>query len=139
VKLSWAREVLSKGAGSVGFAVPQVVAVAGTVDFVFLGAVCRTLPIGSIANMAASTDIDPDATGTGLAASAASRTNAVAAGAVSLPQGLYVSATNTLAEGLIAARLADLSTRVAFGAGTAQASVSSYKTTEEANAAALKT
>ena len=73
-----------------GFAVPQVVAVAGRVDFVFVGAVCRALPVGSIALMAASTDIDPEATGTGLAASAASRASAVSASDVYLPTGLYV-------------------------------------------------
>ena len=133
------KAVAYQRGGQHGLCSPQVVAVADRVDFVFLGAVCRALPIGSIAHMAASTDIDPGATGTGLAASAASRMNAVAASAVTLPQGLYVGATNTLAEGLIAARLSDLSTRVSFGAGTAQASMSSYEATEEANAAALKT
>ena len=126
------------GAGSVGFAVPHVLAVAGRVDFVFLGAVCRALSIGSIALMAASTDIDPEATGTGLAASAASRASAVSVSDVYLPTGLYVGATNALAQGLIAARLADLSRRVTLGANAAQASVTSYKATEEANTTGLK-
>jgi hypothetical protein len=89
--------------------------------------------------MAARTDIDPEATSAGLAAAAESRAGAVAGSAVSLPRGVYVGATNVLAEDLIAERLSALSTRVVYGAGAASASVTSYQATEEANAKALET
>jgi hypothetical protein len=89
--------------------------------------------------MAAGTEIDPEAARVGLAASADSRVAYAAKNAISLPQGQYVGATNTFAEGLISARLADLSARIEFGVGAAQASMASYETTEEANAKALKT
>lgn len=89
--------------------------------------------------MPARTQIDTEATGTGLAASAQSRSTAIAGTDITLPQGLYVSATNALAAGLVAARLADLGARVTAGAATAQSSVATYEATEQANAASLRT
>jgi hypothetical protein len=89
--------------------------------------------------MPARTQIDTEATASGLAASAQARLTAIAGTDITLPQGLYVSATNALGAGLIAARLADLSTRVTKGAAAALISVVTYEATEQANAATLKT
>lgn len=89
--------------------------------------------------MPAQTEIDTEATRTSLAASAQNRATAIAGTDITLPQGLYVSATNTLAAGLISARLAKLSTQVATGAATAQCSVTTYEANEQVNAASLKT
>ena len=89
--------------------------------------------------MPARTQIDTEAAGTGLAASAQSRSTAIAGTDITLPQGLYVSATNALAAGLVAARLADLSARVTVGAATAQSSVTTYEATEQSSAASLRT
>lgn len=89
--------------------------------------------------MPAKMEIDTEATRTSLAAEAEIRATAIAGTDITLPQGLYVSATNTLAASLIAARLANLSTRVACGATTAQSSVTTYEATEQANAAPLRT
>lgn len=89
--------------------------------------------------MPAETHIDTEATGSGLAASAQARSTAIAGTDITLPQGQYVSATNALAAGLVAARLADLVGRTTAGAATAQTSVATYETTEQANAATLTT
>lgn len=89
--------------------------------------------------MPAETHIDTEATGPGLAASAHARSTAIAGTDIALPQGQYVSATNGLAAGLVAARLANLAGRTTTGAATAQASVTTYETTEQANAATLTT
>lgn len=89
--------------------------------------------------MPAQTEIDTGATRTSLVGSAQNRATAIAGTDITLPQGLYVSATNTLAAGLVAVRLANLSTRVATGAATAQNSVTTYEVTEQANAASLQT
>jgi hypothetical protein len=85
------------------------------------------------------THIDAEATGTGLAASAAARSTAISGTNITLPQGQYVSATNAVAAGLLAARLANLAGRTTAGAATAQCSVATYETTEQANAATLTT
>lgn len=89
--------------------------------------------------MAAKTHIDTEATASGLAAAAQARLTAIAGTDITLPQGLYVSPTNALGAGLIAARLADLSTRVTTGAAAAATSVAMYESTEQANAATLTT
>jgi hypothetical protein len=89
--------------------------------------------------MPARLQIDTEATGTGLAAAAQDRSTAIAGTDITLPQGLYVSATNALAAGLVSARLANLATRVTAGAATAQCSVATYETTEQASAASLTT
>lgn len=88
--------------------------------------------------MPAKLEIDTEATRTSLAAVAEARTTAIAGTDITLPQGLYVSATNTLAASLIASRLANLSTRVACGAATAQSSVTTYEVTEQTSAASLR-
>ena len=89
--------------------------------------------------MPARTKIDTEDTGAGLAAAAQTRSTAIAGTDITLPQGLYVSATNALAAGLVAARLADVEARVTVGAATAQSSVATYEATEQANAATLTT
>jgi hypothetical protein len=89
--------------------------------------------------MPARTEIDTEATGTGLASAAQNRSTAIAGTDITLPQGLYVSATNALAAGLVATRLADFAARVTVGAATAQGSVAAYEATEQANAATLTT
>jgi hypothetical protein len=89
--------------------------------------------------MPARTEIDTEATCTGLASVAQNRSTAIAGTDITLPQGLYVSATNALAAGLVAARLADFAARVTVGAATAQGSVAAYEATEQANAATLTT
>ena len=89
--------------------------------------------------MPARTTIDTEPTGAGLAAAAQARSTAIAGTDITLPQGLYVSATNALAAGLVAMRLADVAARVTAGAATAQSSVATYEATEQANAATLTT
>lgn len=89
--------------------------------------------------MPARTQIDTEATGTGLAAAAQTRATAIAGTDITLPQGLYVSATNETAAALVTARLADLSARVTAGAAAAQSSVAAYEATEQASAASLRT
>ena len=76
--------------------------------------------------MSAEIHIDTEATGTGLAASAQARSTAIAGTDITLPQGQYVSSTNALAAGLVAARIANLAGRTTAGAATAQSSVSTY-------------
>jgi ABC-type dipeptide/oligopeptide/nickel transport system permease subunit len=89
--------------------------------------------------MAANTEIDTTAAGTGLASEAESRAQVLAASGVTLPVGTYVMGTNALGEGLVTAHLAGMTTRVTSGAAAAAASVTAYEATEDANAAALKT
>lgn len=89
--------------------------------------------------MPARTAIDTESTGTCLAASAQNRSTAIAGTDITLPQGQYVGATNALAAGLIAARLADLADRTIAGVTAAQCSVAAYEATEQANAATLTT
>lgn len=89
--------------------------------------------------MSARMQIDPEPTGTSLAASAQTRSAAIAGTDITLPQGLYVGATNALAAGFIAASLADLEGRVIAGAAAAASSVAAYQATEQANAATLRT
>ncbi|ULN44714.1 hypothetical protein MI149_29920 (plasmid) [Mycolicibacterium crocinum] len=89
--------------------------------------------------MPAETHIDTEATRTGLAASAQTRSTAIAGTDITLPQGQYVSATNAVAAGLVAARLADLAGLTAAGAAAAQASVATYEAAEQGNAGTLTT
>jgi hypothetical protein len=83
--------------------------------------------------------IDLEATAAALAAVAEHRLTAIAGTDITLPQGQYVGATNALAAGLIAARLADLAGRTIAGAAAAQASVATYEAAEQANAGTLTT
>ncbi|WP_273735420.1 hypothetical protein [Mycolicibacterium septicum] len=89
--------------------------------------------------MAAKTEIDTTATAEGLASQAASRSEVISAGEVTLPAGNYVAATNALGAGLVAGHLAIVATRVVDGVRAAAHTVTSYEETENANATALKT
>ncbi|MBN3459687.1 hypothetical protein JNN96_37280 [Mycobacterium sp. DSM 3803] len=90
--------------------------------------------------MASTMDMAAPETGMGLAAAAAARTGAVVGSAVPvLPAGTPITPFTTVLEGLLVAATADVSTRTAFGAATAAASVTAVETTETLNASTLTT